>query len=89
MTVGQSEQRLEHFLVNAERFLGHAQQDPSISPLCVQKWIDRLLKHLDMQSQRYDYALLHKKIIEEWLSKDDHIGESAEASLESPTVSGF
>lgn len=62
--------QLEVQLKNLERFLAQAQYDPSISPKLLQDWEDALLKRLDVQSLRYQYATLYGKLVTEWLSSE-------------------
>lgn len=63
--------RLEVMLKNFERFLEQARYDPSVSPKLLSDWEQSLLKHLDVQSLKYQYAALYGQLVTEWLSTEE------------------
>ncbi|KAL8870608.1 MAG: hypothetical protein Q9174_003387 [Haloplaca sp. 1 TL-2023] len=65
---GSNNRRLEVDLKNLDRFLSQARYDPSISTDVVEKWQQTLLRHLDVQSVKYEYASLYGKLTKQWLS---------------------
>ncbi|GAB7323620.1 hypothetical protein MBLNU13_g07107t1 [Cladosporium sp. NU13] len=63
-------QQLEIDLRRLERFLEQARVDPSLTGGILTKWEETLNRHLDVQSQRYQYATLYGQLVTEWLSPD-------------------
>lgn len=66
--------RLEVQLKNLDRFLAQARQDPSVSIKTLEGWENDLLRHLDVQSLKYQYASLYGQLVTEWLSGDQNVG---------------
>ncbi|KAG8163228.1 hypothetical protein KVR01_006525 [Diaporthe batatas] len=62
--------RLEVQLKNLDRFLAQARQDPSVSTKTLSDWEKDLLRHLEVQSLKYQYASLYGQLVTEWLSGD-------------------
>ncbi|CAM1504839.1 Fc.00g024300.m01.CDS01 [Cosmosporella sp. VM-42] len=62
--------RLEIELKNLDRFLAQAQCDPSVSAKMLDAWEQSLLRHLDTQSLKFQYASLYGQLVTEWLSGD-------------------
>lgn len=65
-------------LSNLDRFLAQARHDPSVSARLLGDWEKNLLRHLDEQSLKFEYATLYGKLVTEWLSAD----QNAEAETE-------
>lgn len=76
---------LEILLTNTERFLDQARYDPSISADLVESWEKSLLKKLDIQSLKYQYATLYGQLVTEWLG----VEKSATAGNDMETFEGF
>ncbi|KAL2070379.1 hypothetical protein VTL71DRAFT_13405 [Oculimacula yallundae] len=75
--------KLEVLLKNLERFLDQAKYDPTISSKLLQNWEDSLLKRLNVQSLKYQYASLYGELVTEWLRAErssipDNISETSE-----------
>jgi hypothetical protein len=79
--------RLEVMLKNFERFLEQARYDPSISPKLLGDWEQSLLKRLDVQSLKYQYAALYGQLVTEWLSAEKQ--ESAADTSSDDAMEGF
>lgn len=62
--------QLENDLRRLERFLEQARVDPSLTGGILSQWEETLNRHLDVQSQRYQYATLYGQLVTEWLSPD-------------------
>ncbi|KAM7200327.1 hypothetical protein V8F20_005304 [Naviculisporaceae sp. PSN 640] len=62
--------QIETDLHNIERFVAQARNDPSVSHAAQAEWEQRLRRHLDNQSLKYDYASLCAQLVNEWLSGD-------------------
>lgn len=62
--------RLEVQLKNLDRFLAQARQDPSVSSKTLSDWEKGLLRHLEVQSLKFQYASLYGQLVTEWLSGD-------------------
>lgn len=62
--------RLEVQLKNLDRFLAQARQDPSVSTKTLSDWEKDMLRHLEVQSLKYQYASLYGQLVTEWLSGD-------------------
>jgi hypothetical protein len=60
--------RLEIDLKNLDRFLAQARYDPSVSSKMLEQWQDVLLRHVELQSQKFNYASLYAQLTTEWLS---------------------
>ncbi|KAE9371742.1 hypothetical protein N431DRAFT_467904 [Stipitochalara longipes BDJ] len=58
---------LEVMLMNLERFLEQARFDPTVSPKLLGDWENSLLKKLDIQSLKFQYATLYGELVNEWL----------------------
>lgn len=74
---------LEVLLRNIERFLDQSCYDPSISPSLVLDWEKSLMKKIDVQSLKYQYATLYGELVTEWLRAEksdasDSISETPE-----------
>ncbi|KAI4140257.1 MAG: hypothetical protein L6R39_005875 [Caloplaca ligustica] len=67
------------FIVNLERFMLLAVQDPSAR---VSDWEKQLMSILEAQSLQYDYCALYAKIMEEWMdsSEEPEIPDDADKS---------
>ncbi|CEJ62199.1 hypothetical protein PMG11_10707 [Penicillium brasilianum] len=61
-------QQLEIALANLDRFLKQAEYDPAISPDMTARWHQTLLRYLDIQTLKYEYATLFAQLTMEWLS---------------------
>ncbi|TVY88732.1 histone H3, partial [Lachnellula willkommii] len=79
--------RLEVMLKNFERFLEQARYDPSISPKLLGDWEQSLMKRLDVQSLKYQYAALYGQLVTEWLSAEKR--ESAADTSSDDAMEGF
>ncbi|TVY18726.1 histone H3 [Lachnellula arida] len=79
--------RLEVMLKNFERFLEQARYDPSISPKLLGDWEQSLMKRLDVQSLKYQYAALYGQLVTEWLSAEKQ--ESAADTSSDDAMEGF
>lgn len=66
--------RLEVQLKNLDRFLAQARQDPSVSTKTLSDWEKGLLRHLEVQSLKFQYASLYGQLVTEWLSGDQKDG---------------
>ncbi|KAL8688425.1 MAG: hypothetical protein Q9218_005665 [Villophora microphyllina] len=60
--------RLETILRNLERFLAQARYDPSISPRSLDQWQQTLLRQLEVQALKFEYASLYGQLTKQWLS---------------------
>lgn len=58
---------LELMLKNLERFLEQARFDPTISPKLLSNWENSIMKKLEVQSLKFQYATLYGELINEWL----------------------
>ncbi|OTA79663.1 hypothetical protein M434DRAFT_402016 [Hypoxylon sp. CO27-5] len=69
---------LELELKNLDCFLSQAKYDPSVSIKMMHTWEGSLLRHLDTQSLKYQYASLYAQLVTEWLSteKSDEADET-------------
>lgn len=65
--------RLEVELKNLDRFLAQARQDPSVSTKTISDWEKGLLRHLEVQSLKFQYASLYGQLVTEWLSGDQKV----------------
>ncbi|KAJ6014681.1 hypothetical protein N7540_009272 [Penicillium herquei] len=60
--------QLEIDLANLDRFLKQAEYDPAISPDMTERWHQSLLRYLEIQTVKYEYATLFAQLTMEWLS---------------------
>ncbi|KAL1873588.1 hypothetical protein Daus18300_003955 [Diaporthe australafricana] len=74
--------RLEVQLKNLDRFLAQARQDPSVSIKTLKSWEKDLLRHLDVQSLKFQYASLYGQLVTEWLSGDQNAGSDKNEDTE-------
>lgn len=84
---GQSgqDQQVESDLRRLDRFLEQAKFDPSLSKTILSEWEQMLVRHLDVQSQRFQYATLYGQLVTEWLSpgrKQDAAATGPSADIE-------
>lgn len=82
---GTKHSSLEVLLNNTERFLDQARYDPSISPTLIVNWEKSLLKKLEVQSLKYQYATLYGQLVTEWLGAEK--SSAADDSMEG--IEGF
>ncbi|CAI6021022.1 unnamed protein product [Clonostachys chloroleuca] len=68
---------LETELQNLDRFLEQVKYDPSVSGTMLDTWEQSLLRHLDVQSLKFQYASLYGQLVTEWLSGGKKESESA------------
>ncbi|KAI0145551.1 hypothetical protein GGR57DRAFT_479898 [Xylariaceae sp. FL1272] len=61
---------LEVELKHLESFLAQGKYDPSISTHTMAKWEESLLRHLNTQSSKFQYASLYAQLVTEWLSTE-------------------
>ncbi|KAL7622538.1 hypothetical protein AAE478_008045 [Parahypoxylon ruwenzoriense] len=66
--------QLEIELKNLDCFLTQAKYDPSLSVKMIHTWEESLLRHLEMQSLKYQYASLYAQLVTEWLSTEKSKG---------------
>lgn len=71
MTDHTKHKRLEIELKNIDRFLDQAKCDPSISAKLLDAWEQTLLRHLNMESLKFEYASLYGRLVTEWLAGDE------------------
>lgn len=62
-----SQPQLETDLRNLQRIIDQARFDPSVSRNILQQWRATLLRYLEVQSLKYEYADLYGKLTVEWL----------------------
>ncbi|OCK74265.1 hypothetical protein K432DRAFT_339211 [Lepidopterella palustris CBS 459.81] len=74
--------KLEIDLKNLDRFLGQARHDPSVSSKMLQDWEETLLRHLEVQSLKFQYATLYGRLVNEWLSSEKKTGDTANDDIE-------
>jgi hypothetical protein len=67
---GSDDQQLTSDLRRLDRFLEQAKFDPSLQGRILHEWEKTLIRYLDTQSQRYQYATLYGQLVTEWLSPD-------------------
>ncbi|ORY65109.1 uncharacterized protein BCR38DRAFT_408852 [Pseudomassariella vexata] len=70
-------------LKNLDSFLAQARYDPSVSTKTFDAWENSLLRHLETQSLRFEYASLYAQLVTEWLSTEEfgsHAGNSDESA---------
>ncbi|KAI1308149.1 hypothetical protein F5Y03DRAFT_112400 [Xylaria venustula] len=61
---------LELELKNLDSFIAQARYDPSITPHLMRSWEESLLRHLNTQSSKFEYASLYAQLVTEWLSTE-------------------
>ncbi|KAI8956302.1 hypothetical protein F4801DRAFT_573825 [Xylaria longipes] len=61
---------LELELKNLENFMAQSKYDPSITNQLMRSWEESLLRHLNMQSSKLEYASLYAQLVTEWLSTE-------------------
>ncbi|KAF3040871.1 hypothetical protein E8E12_001913 [Didymella heteroderae] len=62
--------RLETDLKNLDRFLDQARFDPSVSPDVLGDWENKILRYVNVQATKYQYADLYAKLVTEWLTSE-------------------
>ncbi|KAJ3569215.1 hypothetical protein NPX13_g6159 [Xylaria arbuscula] len=76
---GQSKSaELELELKNLDSFMAQSKYDPSITIQLMRNWEDSLLRHLDTQSSKFEYASLYAQLVTEWLSTEKATPSAAE-----------
>lgn len=65
-----SDLELELEMQNLDSFLAQAAYDPSASAKMMNTWENSLLRHLDMQSSKFQYASLYAHLVTEWLKTE-------------------
>ncbi|RYP43470.1 hypothetical protein DL770_011648 [Monosporascus sp. CRB-9-2] len=79
--LGQTKNRdLELELQNLDCFLAQATYDPSVSGGMMGTWEKSLLRHLDMQSLKFQYASLYAQLVTEWLAAEKSDQNAPEAT---------
>ncbi|KAJ5710486.1 hypothetical protein N7488_004642 [Penicillium malachiteum] len=69
VVIGSTNHRqLEIDLANLDRFLKQAEYDPAVSPDMTERWHQSLLRYLEIQTIKYEYATLFAQLTMEWLS---------------------
>ncbi|KAJ5738035.1 hypothetical protein N7493_001190 [Penicillium malachiteum] len=69
VVIGSSNHRqLEIYIANLDRFLQQAEYDTAISPDMTERWHQSLLRYLEIQTVKYEYATLFAQLTMEWLS---------------------
>ncbi|RWA03749.1 hypothetical protein EKO27_g11357 [Xylaria grammica] len=69
---GQSKNpELELELKNLDSFMAQSKYDPSITPQLMRGWEESLLRHLNLQSSKFEYASLYAQLVTEWLSTEN------------------
>ncbi|THV52550.1 hypothetical protein BGAL_0076g00350 [Botrytis galanthina] len=61
---------LELLVKNLEKFIAQAEYDPSISNKTLEQWERYLVRHIDVQSSKHQYATLYGELVTEWLSAE-------------------
>ncbi|GAP91746.1 hypothetical protein SAMD00023353_7100570 [Rosellinia necatrix] len=61
---------LELELRNLDSFMAQSRYDPSITPQLMRSWEESLLRHLDTQSSKFEFASLYAQLVTEWLSTE-------------------
>lgn len=66
-------------LENLDRFIQQAQHDPAVTDAFIQEYESLIRNELQVQSNRYDFASLYGKLVNEWISasKDQEQGPTA------------
>jgi hypothetical protein len=74
--------RLEVLLKNIERFLEQARYDPTISPKLLLDWEESLMKKLNIQSVKLEYAALYGELVNEWLTSEQSTKDEFSTSMD-------
>ncbi|KAM0171613.1 hypothetical protein ACHAPC_010997 [Botrytis cinerea] len=61
---------LELLVKNLEKFIAQAEYDPSISDKTLEQWEKYLVRHINVQSSKHQYATLYGELVTEWLSAE-------------------
>lgn len=61
---------LELELKNLDSFMAQSRYDSSITPQLMRSWEESLLRHLNTQSSKFEYASLYAQLVTEWLSTE-------------------
>ncbi|TGO86290.1 hypothetical protein BPOR_0316g00080 [Botrytis porri] len=61
---------VELLVKNLEKFIAQAEYDPSISDKTLEQWEKYLVRHIDVQSSKHQYATLYGELVTEWLSAE-------------------
>ncbi|KAI8623640.1 hypothetical protein F5Y19DRAFT_351773 [Xylariaceae sp. FL1651] len=69
---------LELELKQLDSFMAQARYDPSVSPQLMRTWEESLLRHLNTQSSKFQYASLYAQLVTEWLSTEKSVGGAGE-----------
>lgn len=72
-----SDPSLVVLIKNLEHFLEQARYDPTISTKVLLDWEDSLMKKLDIQSLKYQYATLYGELVNDWLTIEQSIKETS------------
>jgi hypothetical protein len=83
---GSDDQQLISDLRRLDRFLEQAKFDPSLQGRILNEWEKKLLRYLDTQSQRYQYATLYGQLVTEWLSPDKRKDTAAATPSVNPEI---
>lgn len=73
--------RLETDLRNLDRFLAQARYDPSVTADILKQWRQTLLRHLEVQSLKFEYASLYGQLTNEWLLAKQAAKQEAPSSI--------
>lgn len=79
---GHGQQQLVSDLGRLDRFLEQAKVDHSLTGSILSEWEETLIRHLDVQSQCYQYATLYGQLVTEWLSP----GKKQDATTGAPSA---
>ncbi|KAI1351531.1 hypothetical protein F5Y01DRAFT_282674 [Xylaria sp. FL0043] len=69
---------LELELNNLQSFMAQSRYDPSITPRTMHSWEQSLLRHLNTQSSKFEYASLYAQLVTEWLSTEKAVPGAGE-----------
>ncbi|KAF2814742.1 uncharacterized protein BDZ99DRAFT_566688 [Mytilinidion resinicola] len=78
--------RLEADLKYLDRFIEQARYDPSVLPRLQGEWDKILLRHLSVQSIKYEYATLYGQLVTEWLSSQQKSSSAPTGDVEMSDV---
>ncbi|KAK5634477.1 hypothetical protein RRF57_010190 [Xylaria bambusicola] len=78
---------LELELKNLDNFMAQSKYDPSITPQLMRVWEESLLRYLDTQSSKFEYASLYAQLVTEWLSTEKAASGAGEEDVK--MVEGF
>ncbi|KAI0803913.1 hypothetical protein GGR55DRAFT_337007 [Xylaria sp. FL0064] len=65
-------------LNNLQSFMAQSRYDPSITPRTMRSWEQSLLRHLNTQSSKFEYASLYAQLVTEWLSTEKAVSDASE-----------